>query len=260
VSQHVAALEASLGVRLFDRRPFALTPAARRLAEHAGSILLRVDVATSELAALDRPPTVAVHSTAFPATTALVAGLATRATDVEGAARGELVVAGGAAVVAAVAQRACALGVVDGIVGPHDPLALADPGLLTALVLATSPLSVAMPSDHPLARRRHLAWPAVADARWIDAPGLVPPTGPGAAALLERRAARTRYQGCEPSVLGALVGAGHGLALVPAWWRPPHGVTLVALTDPPWVHRVEVLVLRSRASAWAPIVTALRDQ
>src|SRR4051812_20272544 len=35
VSQHVAALEASLAVPLFVRRPFGLTPAARRLAEHA---------------------------------------------------------------------------------------------------------------------------------------------------------------------------------------------------------------------------------
>ncbi|MBI5090127.1 MAG: LysR family transcriptional regulator [Actinobacteria bacterium] len=53
VSQHVAALEASLGVELFRRRPFALTPAAVRLAEHAGNILMRLDVATSELRAVD---------------------------------------------------------------------------------------------------------------------------------------------------------------------------------------------------------------
>ena len=74
VSQHIAALEASLGVTLFERRPFGLTPAARRLAEHAGNILLRLDVATSEMRVVERPTTT-LAATPFCAVAAEVARL-----------------------------------------------------------------------------------------------------------------------------------------------------------------------------------------
>jgi DNA-binding transcriptional LysR family regulator len=256
VSQQIGGLEASLDVRLFTRRPFGLTPAAERLAEHAGSILLRVDVATSELAGLDRPSTTTLVATPFAAATVEVARLLAGGTRLQQASGAELVVVDDAgAATARVARRECALAVVDGIVGPQDPLAHADPGLLTALVVRTAPLAVALPADHPLGGRATLAWRAVAEARWIDAPRLLPALGPGAAALRERTAARTRYDGREPSALGALVAAGHGLALVPAWWRPAGGdVRVVPLDDPPWTHRMEALVLRPAAAAWAPLL------
>ena len=151
VSQQVGALEAALGVRLFERRPFALTPAAARLAEHAGNILLRVDVATSELAAIERPAATVVAATPLAAATAEVARLLAAGARAEGAAHAELAVTAAGDVAARVARRECAAGVVDGIVGPRDPLARADPGLLTALVLRTAPLAVALPDGHPLA-------------------------------------------------------------------------------------------------------------
>lgn len=56
VSQQVAALEAELGQQLVERRPVRATPAGRRLAEHAAHVLLRLDVAQSELAHLSRGP------------------------------------------------------------------------------------------------------------------------------------------------------------------------------------------------------------
>jgi DNA-binding transcriptional LysR family regulator len=256
VSQQIGGLEAVLGVRLFARRPFGLTPAAERLAEHAGNILLRVDVATSELAGLDRPATTKLVATPFAAATPEVARLLAAGTLRQRAAAAELaIVDDGDAAAAQVARREAAVAVVDGIVGPHDPLAHADPGLLTALVVRTARLAVALPADHPFAARTSLAWRAVADARWIDAPRLLPRPGPGAVALLDRLPARTRYDGREPSALGALVAAGHGLALVPAWWRPAGAeVRVVPLADPPWTHRIEALVLRSEAAVWAPPV------
>ena len=119
---------------------------------------------------------------------------------------------------------------------------------------------MALPDGHPLAGRPALEWAAVADARWLDAPRLAPPTGPGAAALGDRIPSRTRYDGTDLAALGPLVAAGHGLALVPGWWRPgADGVRLVPLAEPPWVHRVEVLVLRSRAATWAPVVARARN-
>jgi DNA-binding transcriptional LysR family regulator len=259
VSQQIGGLEASLGVRLFSRRPFGLTPAAVRLAEHAGNILLRVDVATSELAAVDRPATLTVAATPFAAATDEVARLLAAGTRGYGASAAVLTTVDDADEAAAqVARQQCSLAVVDGIVGPRDPLALADPGLLTALVVRVAPLAVAVPVDHPFAGRPGLEWQAVADARWIDAPHLLPRPGPGAAALRDRQLARTRYDGREPSALGALVAAGHGLALVPAWWRPSvTTVRVVPLADPPWTHRIEALVLRPHAPTWTPLLDAL---
>ena len=56
VSQQVAALELELGHQLLQRRPVRPTPVGERLVEHATRILLRVDVARSELAKLDDVP------------------------------------------------------------------------------------------------------------------------------------------------------------------------------------------------------------
>ncbi|MCU1359347.1 MAG: LysR family transcriptional regulator, partial [Ilumatobacteraceae bacterium] len=79
VSQHIAALETSLGITLFQRRPFAVTPAAQRLAEHANNILLRLDVATSEVAAIAARSITALATTPMAASTPEVARLLTLA-------------------------------------------------------------------------------------------------------------------------------------------------------------------------------------
>jgi DNA-binding transcriptional LysR family regulator len=112
-----------------------------------------------------------------------------------------------------------------------------------------------VPADHPLASRSEITWASVADARWLDAPLLVPHMGPGAAQMLDRRVGRTRYDGADPTALGALVACGHGLAMVPSWWTAgAHDVRIVPLTHPALVHRVEVLVLRSQAGEWSRLV------
>src|SRR5262245_45822880 len=65
VSQQIAQLETEVGLRLVERRPVRLTPPGERLAEHAARILLRVDVARSELVHLDAG-TVVVRVVACP--------------------------------------------------------------------------------------------------------------------------------------------------------------------------------------------------
>lgn len=256
VSQQIAALETALGVTLFHRRPFGLTPAAERLAEHAASILVRVDVARSELRAVEARTTMRLAATPGAAVAPAVARLLSIARRGEAATGARLVTAGVAAVTAQVARGEVAAGVVDGIVGPADPLAHADPGLVASLLVGTAPLGVAMPDDHPFARRDAVGWAAVADAQWIDAPSLVPSAGPGAAAVLDRRWGRVGYDGSDTAVLGAMVAAGHGLALVPAWWPVHPGTRIVVLDAPALVHRVEVLVLRQHSARWAQMVAA----
>ena len=263
VSQQVAALEASLGVVLFQRRPFAVTAAGRRLAEHASNILLRVDVATSEAKAIDRGMITTLAATPVAAATVEVARLLALAQRADGARSAVLLTGMTDEVVAAVADGRCMAGVVDGIVGRSDPLGLADPGLLSALLLGVGAMAVVLPADHPFADVRSIAWRSVADAHWIDAPQLMPHLGPGAAQLLERRRSRVRYEGTDPSVLGSLVAAGHGLALMPlasAGLSPTTSASIrvVPLTEPALVHRVEVVVLRKHAEVWEHLVSAVR--
>ncbi|MCU1359643.1 MAG: LysR family transcriptional regulator, partial [Ilumatobacteraceae bacterium] len=134
------------------------------------------------------------------------------------------------------------------------------PGLLTALLLRVGSLAVVMPADHPFATQRSVAWSSVADAHWVEAPALMPHLGPGAADLLQRRKARARYEGSDPSVLGSLVAAGHGLALVPSSWNAgSSGAVAVALSEPALVHRVEMMVLRQRADEWNRLVSLVRS-
>jgi DNA-binding transcriptional LysR family regulator len=159
-----------------------------------------------------------------------------------------------------VARRQCSAGIVDGIVGRSDPLGLADPGLLTSLLLRVASLGVVMPLDHPFAGQRSVTWRSVVDAHWIDAPELMPHPGPGAARLLERRRARVRYNGTDPAVLGSLVAGGHGLALVPSSWHAGWAAAcVVPLTEPALVHRIEVLVLRQQADVWERMVALVRS-
>src|SRR4051812_22996582 len=68
VSQHVAALEASLSQRLLERRPVRLTAAGVQLLRHADAILLRLDAARTELQppAGDAAGSVAVSTLARP--------------------------------------------------------------------------------------------------------------------------------------------------------------------------------------------------
>ena len=61
-------------------------------------------------------------------------------------------------------------------------------------------------------------------------------------------------------LLGTLVAAGHGLALVATTWHAGASTArVVPLTEPALVHRVEVLVLRQHAEEWEQLIARVRS-
>src|SRR5580698_2877321 len=144
ISQQVAALELDVGQPLVQRRPVRATPAGERLAEHAARILLRLDVARSELSSLgEAPGEVRVGVCPLAAPDLLAAGLR----DLRGAypllrVRVRPVSAGSAVADVAVGTVDAALA--DGITAPNEPLHLADAGLLTLLALVAAGLGAAL--------------------------------------------------------------------------------------------------------------------
>jgi DNA-binding transcriptional LysR family regulator len=235
VSQQVAALEADLGTPLLSRRPVTPTQAGHRLLEHAQPLLMRIRAARADVRRVAAAPahrlTLAVTPLAMSATTAT--RLATARTllprlqvTVRSCARDD--------VAALVAGGEAELALADGIAAPGDPLRLGDTGPLTAVGVSQEPLLVALPDDHPLARRTGLRLADLVDARWLSTP-LCP---------LERLRALAgdgfrpalHYTGDDPRTVAALAAAGHGLTLLPA-----SAARGVPLTAPRLVHRVELL-------------------
>ena len=254
VSQQVSALEQEVGQRLLERRPVRPTPAGARLAEHAARILLRVDVARSELAQLG-PAHQELRIDACPlAGRGVLAGAMRQLRLGHPSLRLTVRTVDAPTAVADLAAGAADVALVDGITAPDNPLALTEAGLVAATALAEEPLVVLLPEDHPLAGRAGLDLAMLADAPWVVTPGMPPGvggSGPG----------RVLYDGSDLVTLISLVAAGHGSALVPASTALlAPGVTAVPLRDPPLVHRTEVLTLRPPAAAAGPLVDALRSR
>ncbi|MEU8761770.1 LysR family transcriptional regulator [Streptomyces sp. NPDC048659] len=240
VSQHIAALEADLGLPLLTRRPVGPTPAGERLLEHAGSLLLRLDAARADLARFAAAPRETLTLAAAPLALSprVLAALPATGVTLRTLPRDE--------VPAAVATGAADLGLVDGVAAPSDPLRLPDVAPHTATRIAEEPLAVVLPAAHPLAGRPGLRLADLADARWLDAPGAAFPLGPlrasyaGPAGHGFRPA--LRYEGTDARTAAALAAAGHGLVLLPlpvAAGTP--GAVAVPLLSPRLVHRVELL-------------------
>lgn len=263
VSQQVGALEAELGRPLLHRRPVHPTEAGAHLAEHASRILLRLDVARSEIEQLDHDD-LYLRVTATPLA-ARGLGAALRAVRAGHRSLQITVRTGGVdEAIGDLAAGRSEVAVIDGIVSPESPLALGDAGLLRAVPLTESPLAVILPRDHPLATRASLDLASVLDAPWIDAPQLLTVADP----VRDRRRvpAALRYDGRDLRTLLELVGAGHGSVVLPAWVapgpapRPATGdVVAVPLGRPALVHRVEVLRLRTAAQLARSLVDSLRQ-
>lgn len=241
VSQQIAALEADLGVPLLHRRPVAPTDAGRRLIEHAGPILLRLDAARADVRRLSGAPPVELRVGVSP--------LADSGRLVERLAEAQrslphvtvtLSACGPDDVAAGVARGELEIGLVDGVTAPSDPLRLVELGTFTTVVVSESPLVVVLPGDHPLATRAVLRLSDLADARWIDAPAAaIPLTALRVAADGFRSG--LRYDGAERSVLLALVAAGAGLAVLPERVVPDRpDLAAVPLAAAP-VHRTELV-------------------
>ncbi|MFJ9828799.1 LysR family transcriptional regulator [Streptomyces sp. NPDC101160] len=240
VSQHIAALEADLGVPLLTRRPVAPTPAGERLLEHAGSLLLRLDAARVDLARFAAAPRGTLTLVASPLALhpRVLAALPAAGVTLRTLPRDE--------VPAAVAVGEADLGLVDGLAAPSDPLRLPDVAPLTVRAVAEEPLVLVLPAGHPLAGRPGLDLADLVDARWLDAPDAgFPldrlravhggPAGHGFRTAL-------RYEGTDVRALAALAAAGHGLALLPASAAAGvPGAVPVPLAAPRLVHRTELL-------------------
>jgi DNA-binding transcriptional LysR family regulator len=250
VSQQIATLEGELGRPLLQRRPVRPTPAGERLAEHAARILLRVDVARSELARLDLQP-LAVRLAVCPlAAPRLVAGalrdLRARAPSL----RVHVHTVARDRALTEVATGGVDAAVVDGITAPGNPLSLTDAGLVLSTPLLQSPLVVALPAGHPLQGRPSVDLDVLTDAPWV----VPPPVG------ASRAPAPVSYDGTDLPTMLALVAAGHGAALLPAAACDGDGavgVVGVPLGAPRLVHRTELLRLRALTGAQTLVVDAL---
>jgi len=253
VSQHVAALERDLGRSLLERRPVRPTAAGEQLAAHAEHILLRVDTARSEIAAIPEA-TRPVRLAASPG--AVVRPLLAALRSASPGLAVELEVTAIPDALRQLAEGAADGAVIDGITVPSAPVRASEPGLFLHRLLAELPLEVLMPEDHPLAGLAGVDLDTIAQARWIDAPNLAcdPSSIPGAHPV--HTGARLRYLGRDTTAVAGLVADHLGLAILPVGVAPPvPGLARVPLRSPAVVHRSELLV-RPRHGTGAELLEA----
>ncbi|MEY9873623.1 DNA-binding transcriptional LysR family regulator [Streptacidiphilus sp. MAP12-33] len=243
VSQQIAALEQELRAPLLLRRPVAPTEAGERLLEHAPGILLRLDAARADVARVGASPRgrLRLGVTALAVPERIAVALAVTRRELPWAEL-EMSVIGRTAAVAAVAAGELDLAVVDGLAAPSDPLALPAGAPVRARRVAEHPLSVLLPSDHPLARRRRLRIASLADAGWLDAPdAAVPLADLRAATGTDAFPSTLTLTGPDRHAVHSCVSAGLGLALVPTPATPWPDVAAVPLSDPGLLHRTEAI-------------------
>jgi DNA-binding transcriptional LysR family regulator len=256
VSQQIAALESELKTRLLSRRPVEPTEAGARLLEHAEPILLRLDAARADVTRVTSAPaaTLVVGVTplagASPALANALAELRERMP------RLDVTVRTGtrAAVALGVARGETDLALTDGLAAPGDPLRELAP--VTATGISQAGVAVILPAGHPLAGRRALRLPDLADSRWIEAEQVSPLAEIRRQAGVDGFRAAFRYDGPDVLSLLRLAAAGHGLTLLP---EPalPAGVTAVPVTTPRVVHRVELIHGTLRESSPAADLAAI---
>jgi DNA-binding transcriptional LysR family regulator len=234
ISQQIAALEGDLGTALLHRRPVAPTEAGARLLDHAAPILLRLEAARADVRRVAAGPPGVLRIGATPLSAGLAARAVADARRERPAWEAAVRIGPRDAIAVAVATGELDAGFVDGVAAPNDPLRLPDTGLAVA-ESREEELVVALPAGHPLRAPAHLE--NLADARWIDAPGVtVSLEELAAVARAEGFRAALRYDGLDVTGLLALVAAGQGLALLPA--RVARGVPLAS---PRLLHRTELL-------------------
>ena len=280
VSQQIAALESDLKVTLLRRRPVELTETGARLLEHAVPILLRMDAARADVTRMTAPPATRLICAMTPLGGAASPAPARLAELRAGMPRLDVTVrvASREKVAEATARGDADLGLIDGVAAPNDPLPL--PAPLSAVGIAEGPVVVILPTGHPLAagEASGLRLADLADARWIDAPGVAPPLADlRRAAGTEGFRAALGYDGTDILSLLRLAAEDHGLTVLPATLLPPTPLspltahaqfrtqssfgTAVAIpvSTPRLVHRVEMihgtLPTDSPAAVFASLLT-----
>src|ERR671929_775466 len=258
VSQQMAKLEAEIGTPLLirDARGAAgvrgrieLTDAGRVLHERAVAILAAVRDAQVEIEALGSDRLSRLRRGSFPAATAGIVPRALRlfrrrlpSTDVE------LLEIDGRP---GLRERRLDLAIEARVVGADATAA--DPAIAEAMVVR-EPLSLAMPTGHPLAARDEIALDALDGAVVVGSAAM-----PEVRELVRRCAAvgaepvLTGWRVPDPHALVQLAAAGEGLALVPAPLAdgaPPRTVLRPVADGPEW----ELRALR-RAGDVVPVTT-----
>jgi DNA-binding transcriptional LysR family regulator len=261
VSQQLAILEREAGVPLLERqgRTLALTDAGRLLVTHADVVLADVARAESDLAALRGGTLGTVRIAAFPsAARTLVAGAWPAATGLTLRLREQEP----DAALAALARREADVAVVHA----YSLLPRALPEVDAAHLLDDPVLLALDPAE--AARRGFAAGRPVRLADVADLGWLVPGAGTSCHEMIERACGAAGFvvrpvaEATDFAVLGALVAAGAGVALIPRLALPTarDGIALFRPADP--VTRTVTAVTRrgeSRRPELARAVDVLRS-
>ncbi|RZQ63440.1 LysR family transcriptional regulator [Amycolatopsis suaedae] len=216
VSQQLAKLEAEAGATLLERvgRGVRLTDAGLILLEHAEALLTRVEQAEADLAAASRQVRGSLHVSSFQTgTISLLAPVLHRLTRRYPALRVHV-----SEIEPDAAVRALTLGEIDLVLGDEYDRGLAPryPGVDWE-VLATDPLRVVLPADHPRAGTGPLALSALADSPWAVglAGSAYTDTVFAACAELGGFQPDARHHTTDLLMILALVRAGQAVALLP---------------------------------------------
>jgi DNA-binding transcriptional LysR family regulator len=214
VSRQVSALEASLGVRLFDRvaRGVQLTEHGRSLLPHAESLLKRLDDARRDLEALDRLEAGRLRVGAFPTAIAVLMPRAMAAFRAEHP-KVSLSLAEGTT------QRQLAsleAGDVDVAVVSAFPDQKLDAEQFDLVHLLDDAMLVAFPRSHRLGRRRNVRFAELAEESWIAADASDDDRLLGPTRLRAGSEARVDFVIGEWTAKLGLVAAGLGITLVPS--------------------------------------------
>jgi DNA-binding transcriptional LysR family regulator len=254
-SQAIHALEAQTGVALLERLPRGVraTPAGERLAAHAEAVFTTLRRAEAEVAGEKGD---AVRLAAFPSgVIALVPQLLERLAKSAPHLDVQVLELEPDAGRAALRAGACELA----LVNHHSLLAPDTHGPWQVVHLRDEPMLAALPLGHPLASRSTIAISQLSDDRWITQQ----PASP-CQEIVQRACADSGFAPRVTATCGdyrsilALIGAGHGVSLIPE-------SALVGLADPPvalirtrprTARRINVL-LSSRAGITPAALTVL---
>ncbi len=225
VSQQLKALEKEAGYPLVEPsgRGVALTEAGRALARAATDIAVAIERTEGEWRAFMEQPAGRVTLVTFPTGgEMLLPGLLTRMAerpDVE--------------LVCTDTEDPDAVG---DLTADHDVVLSDSPTTsaawhdrgLQVVPLMSEPLDVALPQDHPLARKANLSPRDVVDETWIG----VPPGYPFDRVLEQVVVAtgqpvQVAQRFADNGVVEAMVAGGHGLAILPRFTTREHGNGLV---------------------------------
>ncbi|MFE7773450.1 LysR family transcriptional regulator [Streptomyces sp. NPDC057445] len=214
VSQQMKALERDVGTPLFTRvgRGLRLTEAGEALKRHAAAILDSLTAAQEQIDAIARLRSGRVRVCAFPSAGATVIPetMARLAAEHPGI-RVELVESEPPESLRLVAQGSCDITLAFSYPGQHAEI----PDELAEIRLLEDPLTVLLPTGHPLARRRAVRLADLTHERWIAG-------CPRCRANFLHACAEEGFTpdiACTTDdnlVMQSLVAAGVGIAMVPA--------------------------------------------